>query len=129
MKDGSCSKHYPRPFTENTIINQDSYPAYARPNNSRTYQKRGKTFDNRHTDPYKAYILLELHCYVNVELTFSIKSMKYMHKYDHKGLDRTTMEVEGTVNEVKQFLDSRSISAHEAFWRLMGNELPLRFLL
>jgi hypothetical protein len=49
--------------------------------------------------------------------------MKYMHKYVHKGSDRTTMEVGSPVDEVKQFLDSRYIGPHEAFWRLMGNEL------
>jgi hypothetical protein len=44
----------PRPFTEHTFINQDGYPAYARPKNGMTYQKRGKTFDHRHVVPYNA---------------------------------------------------------------------------
>jgi hypothetical protein len=123
MKNDNCSKCYPRPFTENTIINEDGYPAYARPNNGRTYEKRGKTLDNRDVVSYNGYLSLTFDCHVNVELTFSIKSMKYMHKYVHKGPDRTTMEIGRPQDEGKQFLDSRYVGPHKGFWRLMGNEL------
>ena len=34
MIDGKCSKHYPKTFQEETTMNANGYPNYARPNNS-----------------------------------------------------------------------------------------------
>ena len=47
MKDGKCSKRYPRNFQENTTENEDGYPIYRRRNNSRTVEVNGIQLDNR----------------------------------------------------------------------------------
>ena len=47
---------------------------------------------------------------------------KYITKYTHKGLDRTTLEIQ-QCNEVSDFRDSRYIAALEACWRLF--EYPI----
>ncbi|POS87798.1 hypothetical protein EPUL_000277 [Erysiphe pulchra] len=49
MKNGRCSKGYPKRWYEATVLSEDSYPKYARPNNGVTWNSaNGRfTFDNR----------------------------------------------------------------------------------
>ena len=49
MKDGKCSKGYPKEFNEESALPHEGhgYPIYSRPNNGRTFVKDGFTFDNR----------------------------------------------------------------------------------
>ena len=47
MKDGKCSKRYPRNFQENTTENEDGYPIYRRKNNNLTVEVNGIQLDNR----------------------------------------------------------------------------------
>ena len=49
MVNGNCSKHYPKEFLEATIFGENGYPQYKRPNNGRTVEKNGFTYDNRWT--------------------------------------------------------------------------------
>ena len=46
MKDGKCSKGFPKPFREETTINEDSYTNLRRCNTGKTYQVRGHQVDN-----------------------------------------------------------------------------------
>lgn len=57
MKDGRCSKGFPKPFQSDTVLNQDGYPLYARPDDGRAYNVRGFLADNRWIVPYNPYIL------------------------------------------------------------------------
>jgi hypothetical protein len=57
MVDKKCSKRYPKQFREHTVINQNGYPDYARPDNGRTVQKRGHVYDNRDVVPYNPYLV------------------------------------------------------------------------
>ncbi|POS81724.1 hypothetical protein EPUL_006484, partial [Erysiphe pulchra] len=47
FRDGKCSKAYPKRWCEATILRDNSYPEYARPNNGVTWEKNGIVFDNR----------------------------------------------------------------------------------
>ena len=66
----------------------------------------------------------------------SIKSVKYIHKYVYKGPDRATIEarqqqrqnarqqdnndnVQQPVDEVRNYIDARYVSASEAMWRIL----------
>jgi hypothetical protein len=40
MVDGKCSKKYPKDFCDETTVEEDGYPKYARPNNGRTFTAR-----------------------------------------------------------------------------------------
>jgi len=57
MKDGKCSKGFPKSYQAKTVLNQDGYPLYARPDNSRAYDVRGFLTDNCWIVPYNPYIL------------------------------------------------------------------------
>ncbi|CAB4416166.1 unnamed protein product [Rhizophagus irregularis] len=88
MKDGKCSKRYPRNFQENTIENEDSYPLYRRKNNGKTVEVRGVQLDNRWVVTYNPYLTTKYNCHINVEICSSIATVKYLFKYVYKGHDR-----------------------------------------
>ncbi|KAF7815403.1 uncharacterized protein G2W53_029372 [Senna tora] len=50
----------------------------------------------------------------------SVKSVKYLYKYIHKGPDHVNMMLcpESNIDEVKQYIDARWVCAPEALWRI-----------
>ena len=127
MKDGKCSKKYPRNFQENTTENEDGYPIYRRRNNGRTVEVNKIQLDNRWVVPYNPYLTTKYDCHINVEICSSITAIKYLFKYIYKGHDRVTVEVRNN-DEIGLYLDARYISASEASWRIfhyrLHNEKP-----
>ena len=129
MVNGRCSKRYPKEFCETTMFGDDGYPQYARPNNGCYFEKNGHRYDNRDVVPYNPYLSAKYNCHINVEICTSVQAIKYIHKYIYKGHDRTTLEVyDQNRNEVKEYLDSRYISAAESCWHTfefsMHKEFP-----
>jgi len=57
MKDGKCSKGFPKEFQAETVMTRDGYPVYARPNDGRAYEVRGFVADNRWIVPYNPHLL------------------------------------------------------------------------
>nr|GEX09339.1 DNA helicase PIF1, ATP-dependent [Tanacetum cinerariifolium] len=57
--EGKCSKHFPKPFYEETIIDQDGYPIYRRRENAVTFKKGKFTFDNKYVVSHNRYLLLK----------------------------------------------------------------------
>jgi hypothetical protein len=125
MRDGRCSKNFPKPLQETTILPANSYPLYRRRDDGRIHIKivngREWHFNNGWVIPSNHWGILKYRCHVNVEMTVNIHSVKYINKYIYKGGDRTTMEIQ--VDEVRQYLNSRYISAPEGMWRILQNEL------
>jgi hypothetical protein len=130
MADGRCTKQFPKEFRETTHFGDDGYPKYARPDNGRFFEKNGNRYDNRDVVPYNPYLSAKYNCHINVEFCASVHAVKYIHKYIYKGHDRTTLEinVDQNRNEIKEYLDSRYISASESCWRIfefnMHKEVP-----
>ena len=126
MADGRCTKKYPKEFRETTHFGDDGYPQYARPNNGRYFEKNGHRYDNRSVVPYSPYLSAKYNCHINVEVCASVQAIKYIHKYIYKGHDRTTLEINR--DGIKQYLDSRYISAAESCWHIfefnMHGEYP-----
>ena len=52
MQDGKCSKHFPKPFQEETSINEDEYPLYCCPKNGVHHNTRGHMMDNQNITPF-----------------------------------------------------------------------------
>ena len=94
MKDNKCTKGYPKSFCEETLLSQNGYITYARPNNGRTCKKKVNgvdvDVDNRWVVPHNPWLILQLKCHANLECCVSIQSCKYLHKYIYKGHDCTT---------------------------------------
>ena len=98
MQDGHCSKRYPKQYMTETQLGADSYPLYRRRSpdsggqvsniNMRIGGSRvDQEIDNRWIVPYNKLLLRSMNCHCNVELCMSIKSIKYVLKYVHKGCD------------------------------------------
>jgi hypothetical protein len=58
MRDGKCSKGFPKPFQSDTVMQTEGYPIYARPHDSRAYDVGTFHADNRWIVPYNPYLLM-----------------------------------------------------------------------
>lgn len=130
MKDGKCSKKYPKMFSEETIWSDDGYPIYRRSNNGRTFvSPNGVEVDNRWVVPYNPYLSKRYNAHINVEICSSILAFKYLYKYVYKGSDRATVVLENAnnnaegVNEIKEYVDARCVTPPEAMWRIFQNKM------
>jgi hypothetical protein len=133
MKDGKCTKKYPRQFNEMTTSDGDGYPIYRRRDNGETFHKDriDYEFTNRDVIPYNAYLSQMFNCHINVEIASSIGAVKYLYKYIYKGHDRTAMSIQQEevmpVDEIQDYLDGRYVSASEACWRIFGFDMHGNF--
>jgi hypothetical protein len=93
LEDGKCTKHFPKAFQPRTSIDGEGYPLYYRPDDGREYKVNGVMVDNRWIVPYNPYLSAKFNCHINVESLVSFSTLKYVHKYIHKGSDRATLEV------------------------------------
>ena len=121
----TCSKRFPKPFTDQTVIHEDGYPEYCRRDDGQTFTvpKPGDPTqtiarDNRWVVPYNPYLLQKYRSHINIEVCASVQAIKYIHKYVYKGTDRTTVAVTSTDDEIARYIHARYVSPCEAVWRL-----------
>lgn len=97
-----------------------SYPLYRR-RQDRPYlplhQYSWIEVNNRWVVPDNPFLLLMYVCHINIEICSSIKCVKYLYKYIHKGSGRVSIEVENS-DEIAQYVDVRWICAPETFWKI-----------
>ncbi|KAL8569930.1 hypothetical protein ACOMHN_014150 [Nucella lapillus] len=134
-----CTKKFPKAFHATTDQGEDSYPKYRR-KSEEDGGHVGKLKDsviitNQWVVPYNPYLLHQFNCHINVEICSSIKSIKYVLKYVHKGTDQAFFQLQkvGTaqqedhqqnnVDEISMFQNARYIGSIEAGWRLLGNDI------
>ena len=131
MENGVCNKGYPKKFQEETKLPHDGhgYPIYARPDNKRVIEKNGFVFDNRWVVPHNEYLLVKGDCHINVEFIGSFKTIKYVYKYVHKGVDVSTFGIEelNDKDEVTRFINARTIDPYDAHWRMSEYRVQERF--
>src|SRR5260370_19520772 len=87
-------KGFPKAFCQETSMDENHYPSYARPQNGFTYtvqrhnpqgQQTNITFTNQHVVPYNPHLSMLLVCHVNVEFCANLLgSIKYILKYISK---------------------------------------------
>jgi hypothetical protein len=133
IKNGRCSKFFPKKFVEETIVDKDGYPVYKRSSDTHLVEKNGITMDNRYVVPYNKRLLLKYQAHINMEWCNQTSSIKYLFKYIHKGYDRITASVVSNRNpaenqpvvldEIQQYIDCRYVSPSEACWRIFGYKI------
>ncbi|KAL3648627.1 hypothetical protein CASFOL_005030 [Castilleja foliolosa] len=116
MADGKCSKHFPKQYTETTVIDDDGYPRYRRRDSAKFIEKGGVPLDNRYVVPHNRTLLMKFGAHINVEWCNQSRSIKYLFKYVNKGHDRVTAEFVKTtghghpdkpIDEVSMYYDCR----------------------
>ena len=84
MVDGQCKSGYDKMafVAETTFTDQQIYPKYRRrswEDGGATYVMRnGRVVDNRSVVPHSPYLALKYDCHLNVEVCFSVGSIKYL---------------------------------------------------
>lgn len=135
MKEGRCSKFFPKNFVDKTMIDEEGFPHYRRRDNGRSVEKNGVPLDNRFVVPYNARLLSKYKAHINIEYCNQHQSIKYLFKYVNKGEDRVTAEFftitnkdgqEKDVDEIKKYYDCRYVSACEAAWRIFSYDIHYR---
>ena len=119
---GVCSKGFPHDFADETALPQDQYPVYRRRDTGRCVEKNGMALDNRWVVPYNPYLVRRFKGHINVHVCTSIRAVKYLYKYIHKGHDRAAIEVV-VRDEVKDFIDARYVGPPESCWRLLSFDM------
>ena len=87
MKDGQCTKHYPRQFLLETVTSLNGYPLYKRrsPEDGGIETTLGRFhIDNRWVVPYSPFLSRTFDAHVNVEYCRSICALKYLMAYLNK---------------------------------------------
>ena len=138
MRDGRCTKHYPKEYCDATIWKEgDLHPTYRRcqPTQqlswlSEPYTSRGVAchIDSRDAVPNNnPYLALRFGSHINIKACNSVKATKYLFKYVYKGYDKgralpaRTADAdnrEHNEDEVAAYEDCHVIGAREACSRL-----------
>jgi len=115
MVNRKYSKRFPKEYRERIDWAENSYLLYARPNNGFVFECNGARFTNQYIIPYCSQLLLFFDCYLNVEISAGLGTVKYLSKCIYKGPDRATMEISGGMqDEIKAHLDGHFIGPTEA---------------
>uniref|UniRef100_A0A183FBM3 Helitron_like_N domain-containing protein n=2 Tax=Heligmosomoides polygyrus TaxID=6339 RepID=A0A183FBM3_HELPZ len=126
MKNGRCSKKFPKPFRTDTSLSVDGYPEYRRRDDGRFVMCRGTGMNNRFVVPYSPYLTRLFRAHINVEVCALLHVVKYVYKYVYKGSDRARVRLsragdEETVHdEIENYIDARYVCAPEAIHRVFG---------
>ncbi|KAI9084423.1 hypothetical protein K1719_033613 [Acacia pycnantha] len=88
MKDGKCSKYFPKRFCARTMLDEHGYPTYRRRDDGHMVSRKVVKLDNRSVVPYNATLLKLFGGHLNIEKTNQSRAIKYLFKYISKGNDR-----------------------------------------
>jgi len=64
--------------------------------------------------------MLKYDCHMNAEIVSNLDTVKYVHKYLHKGSDMAVAAVGNEADEIQTYLDARYITATEAAWKILA---------
>jgi hypothetical protein len=121
----ACSRRFPRPCTEETVVDELSYPAYRRRANSFSVSSKHPsnrrerfTVGNEWVVPYNPYLSRKYKAHINVEVCGTVPSAPldiFTNIFTRAPTgDRATMELD-SMDEIKQY---RYLGSSEGIWRL-----------
>jgi hypothetical protein len=139
MKDGKCTKKYPRDLRQETLTGHDGYPLYKRRKPGEggytvnlklriNNQNRDFEIDNKWVVPYTPLLSKMFKAHINVEYCNSVKAIKYICKYVNKGSEMAVFGLRNvnTADEITQYQVGRYVSSNEAVWRILNFSIHVR---
>ena len=121
MENGECKQNFPKPLQQQTEFNVNGYPLYRRRGQHRA-QLRRHTVNDSWVVPHNPHLLMKFNCHMNVEVCTTVRSVKYIFKYIHKGNDAAHVEIrQNHLNhdEILQHLNACYVGPYQAVFRLM----------
>ena len=99
-----CTKRFPKPYSEETIVSENGYPMYKRssivdPDNlhhvpvPQGYGGGTIEVNNKWIVPYNPFLLKRYKAHINVECCQGVQAIKCINTYVYKGSDRTTLKL------------------------------------
>ncbi|KAI9092213.1 hypothetical protein K1719_027713 [Acacia pycnantha] len=135
MKDGKCSKYFPKKFCARTLLDEHGYPTYRRRDDGSMVSRKGVQLDNKSVVPYNATLLKLFGGHLNIEKTNQSRAIKYLFKYISKGNDRVIAGIynnndnpgsQQSFDEISHYLNCRYVSSCEASWIIFGFDIHHR---
>ncbi|XP_058802820.1 uncharacterized protein LOC131670858 [Phymastichus coffea] len=131
IKNGKCSKKFPKNFQNETTMDENGYPNYRRTNDGIIHERsNGHQVDNRWIVSHCRELSEMFDCHINVEAVSSILAVKYFYKYIYKGHDAATVVIQDSEHvvgvyhdEIKKFIETRYVGPVEAIYRLLSKPL------
>lgn len=123
--EGKCKSYYPKPFSNETIIQENGITRYKRRDQNRVVLPNGSVVTNQHIVPYNPHFVMKYNCHINFEWCSSIKSVKYLFKYIFKGHDLANVQIKGELNhnEIDMYVNGRSVTAFEGIYRIYAFDI------
>ncbi|GJR52094.1 hypothetical protein Tco_1402615 [Tanacetum coccineum] len=84
--EGKCSKHFPKSFVAETVIDADGYAIYRRMDNKVTAQKANIVYNNKHVVPYNRSEVTDKSGHIEA-LTFDMNKSQVEHEQLHSLLN------------------------------------------
>ena len=83
MKNGVCTKRFPKAYRDETHETEDGYIELARPKDGHVFMKNGVPFTNAHVVAFCAWLSVVLNCHINTEVVRNIMRPGYLFKFVH----------------------------------------------
>ncbi|GJX98975.1 DNA helicase, partial [Tanacetum coccineum] len=144
-QNNKCKKDFPKEYCNQTYVDKGGFVHYKRRDTGVTTTRQNVGLDNRYVVPYNKQLLLAFYAHINVEYCGWTMLIKYLFKYISKGTDRvvarisrnnppsvdpstaaSTSQPQIVIDEIKNYLDARYVSPHEACWRIFEFEIHYR---
>jgi hypothetical protein len=87
MKGNKCTNFFPKRFNHETTIDEEGFPVYRRRGDGKRIKKGKVEVDNKFVVTYNRDLLVKFDAHINVEWCNMNRSVKYLFKYIHKGVD------------------------------------------
>jgi hypothetical protein len=120
MESNRCTKHFPKRFNSETTIDEEGFPVNRRRDDGKHIKKGKVEVDIIFVVPYNRELLVKFDAHINVEWCNMSRSVKYLFKYIHKGVDYIcgVLKEKGLnddqIDGIKKYLEMRYISTIEA---------------
>ncbi|XP_020265198.1 uncharacterized protein LOC109840825 [Asparagus officinalis] len=80
MREGNCSKHFPKKYVNETVIDESGFAVYRRRNDyNRWVDKNGTKLDNAYVVPYNRYLIVKYQSHINVEWCNRGHTQNFLH--------------------------------------------------